>query len=453
MGDALSGINSLRRDFNSMRREENSLANEMILKKINQIKAQYAPLTTKAEAASKLAYANMMGPQFLSKMIQDKEILGNLVDILGNEGVKDLIGGIYQSASGQGSANKIFEQLNKDEMGEQGPYNSLNNSQIKKPANSLSGWITDSLKSKLGGSENKNINALNDAFVPKNNNINPESVSALKSDDEKLADKNLMEFYNNKNNNYENLSENQLVKKIIDESNGVYNNELPKLPKQKSNNSVAENAANYMGAVAKGVKLDELKAEDVHEEGKFLRALSQSEPALHRMQSFYTNTEFEKLRDKFPYYQDMQLSALKKIGNKNVQEIIGDFESTQAQMQGNVVSAMSSGGGATAKEFEYAEKLKISSNDTFSVGRGKLRALSNLEEIAKRKSKLIYDYIKKDNLDLADAVLKAEKNIDYKSIEKEIESVLAQRVRLKSDSGQIIYVTKAEAKKLVGGGK
>jgi len=47
----------------------NSLANDMILRQINEVKKQYAPITTQAEAASKLAYANLMGPQFMAKLM------------------------------------------------------------------------------------------------------------------------------------------------------------------------------------------------------------------------------------------------------------------------------------------------------------------------------------------------------------------------------------------------
>src|SRR5690349_1453047 len=58
----------------------NSLANDMILRKINQIKAQYMPLTTQAEAASKLAYANLMGPQFLAKLLGNDSAIANMGD-------------------------------------------------------------------------------------------------------------------------------------------------------------------------------------------------------------------------------------------------------------------------------------------------------------------------------------------------------------------------------------
>ena len=55
----------------------NSLHNDMLLRKINAIKAQYAPVTAQAEAASKLAYANLMGPQFLAKILGNDAAVGN----------------------------------------------------------------------------------------------------------------------------------------------------------------------------------------------------------------------------------------------------------------------------------------------------------------------------------------------------------------------------------------
>lgn len=54
-------------------------------------KAKYAPLTIPAEAASKLAYANLVGPQFVAKLMSNPEILANIPDDQKNQLVPYLI--------------------------------------------------------------------------------------------------------------------------------------------------------------------------------------------------------------------------------------------------------------------------------------------------------------------------------------------------------------------------
>jgi hypothetical protein len=62
-------------------------------------KAQYAPLTAQADAASKLAYANLMGPQFLAKLMGNTDILANIPANERNDALKLLL----QSGTGQGT--------------------------------------------------------------------------------------------------------------------------------------------------------------------------------------------------------------------------------------------------------------------------------------------------------------------------------------------------------------
>lgn len=56
----------------------NALTASNLENAINRIKAQYAPVTVPAEAASKLAYANLMGPQFLAKLMNNPDILATM---------------------------------------------------------------------------------------------------------------------------------------------------------------------------------------------------------------------------------------------------------------------------------------------------------------------------------------------------------------------------------------
>ena len=115
----------------------NSLANNMLLRKINQVKAQYAPLTTQAEAASKLAYANLMGPQFLAKIMGNDSALANMSE----DQKKAALQKIYQAGSGQGGMN-AFNQMSQP--------NGISSGVGQPSTNSLSGWFADKLKNAFG---------------------------------------------------------------------------------------------------------------------------------------------------------------------------------------------------------------------------------------------------------------------------------------------------------------
>ena len=114
----------------------NKLSNEMILRKINDIKKQYAPLTTQAEAASKLAYANLMGPQFLAKLLGNDSAIANM----GSSQAKQALQQAVNAGMGGGNANNIFAQMQQQS---QGPGQKL--------GNSLSNFFADKLKGVFGG--------------------------------------------------------------------------------------------------------------------------------------------------------------------------------------------------------------------------------------------------------------------------------------------------------------
>ena len=64
-----------------------------------QIENKYAPLQKTAQAASQLTYSNLMGPQFLAKMMGNPDILANLPDDKKAEALNIL----YQAGSGKGA--------------------------------------------------------------------------------------------------------------------------------------------------------------------------------------------------------------------------------------------------------------------------------------------------------------------------------------------------------------
>lgn len=85
----------------------NALTGDYLGNEIQGVKAQYAPLTTQAEAASKLAYANLMGPQFLAKLMGNPNLLSNLTE----DQKRNALSLVYGAGSGQGTGNALLGNL------------------------------------------------------------------------------------------------------------------------------------------------------------------------------------------------------------------------------------------------------------------------------------------------------------------------------------------------------
>lgn len=66
--------------FNKIASSGNALTQGQLENKIKEIELRYKPLSLQAQAASQIAYANLLGPQYVAKLMGNKEILANIPD-------------------------------------------------------------------------------------------------------------------------------------------------------------------------------------------------------------------------------------------------------------------------------------------------------------------------------------------------------------------------------------
>src|SRR6185295_19346993 len=71
--------------------------------KKKQLENQYYGQTAQANALSKLAYANLMGPQFLAKLMGNEHIAANIPDNEKNA----ILERLKQAGTGQGTGNAL----------------------------------------------------------------------------------------------------------------------------------------------------------------------------------------------------------------------------------------------------------------------------------------------------------------------------------------------------------
>ena len=384
----------------------NSLANDMILRQMNQIKRQYLPSTLSAEAASKLAYANLMGPQFMAKLLQNPGAVANMGDSAAKQAIQRVVG----AGMGQGTGNALM-QLPQMPQG------------VGQPStNTFSGWLQNSLKGLMGANAQKNGNALGgSASNPSQYNAPPKMADAPAPRSHPSA----------RPTGGVSIEGEQWYDK---DGNPVYGDEPEptmdlELTKGQRPPSYAENTGRYEGTVEEGKVLGKHRADVINEIGEQQLALSNTGANLDRIIEDINDPKFMELRKDFPFYQDMQLTALSKVGSPEQQEMIGNFIADVKSFAGATVNSFK--GQSMKREFDYADQLKPNENDTVNTARGKLTALKALKEIAEQKNDIILDLTQNQHMNLGDAVKQANKMVDVKAIDRDVKKLTSPMITLK----------------------
>ncbi len=446
----------------------NQFSSNRALKDINKVKAQYAPMTTQAEAASKLAYANMMAPQFIAKIMQNPAFMANLGEEQKNV-LKDLVYGAGAGAKTNQGMNAINEvPNNQHNTGIGQPSTNSFSGRIKNAFHALigqgsQGGVNPNLQNTLqgiahvesGGSKNPyslvgpntgNGNRALGKYQVMMSNVGPWTKEALGKEmspqeflnspeaQEKVASY-MVNKHLNKGNSPQDVGSIWFTGRPLNQAGNVrdvngttpdqYVNKMQEGMNQVPQKTYAQNAGDYLGTIKQGEKSGEGRAKTLDEIGKSQLGLSNSGAVLERMTNIIKNPEMQSMRDKIPFFQDKQLKFLQKTGTKEQQKLIGDFLSTAESFIASTVQGFS--GKPLVREFDLAQRQKITPNDTIGVAEGKLRASIALKKIAEKKNDIIAGLLQK-GVSEADAVKQANKMIDISEIEKETEKLLQDRI-------------------------
>ncbi len=162
------------------------------------------------------------------------------------------------------------------------------------------------------------------------------------------------------------------------------------------------------------------------------------------------NPQFQEMRNQIPFFQDKQLNVLSKMGTPEQQQMIGDFMTTAQNMVASTVNSFH--GKAMDKEFTLANKMKINDNDTVNVAMGKLTALRTLKDIAQTKNDQVIDLMQNKNMNEGDAIKQANKLINTKHIEDQVNNLMNPPVTIMYKNNQKYHIPneKVEAAKKAG---
>lgn len=427
----------------------NSLANDMLLRQMNQIKKQYLPTTMQAEAASKLAYANLMGPQFLAKLLQNPGAIANMGDPAAQAALQKAVG----AGMGQGSGINAFNQM------QQGGQGGGTFSGIGQPStNSFSGRVKNAFHALLGQTpqQGRNQNAMNMPLQGYDNSSNPgvsaEGPGPINSGSPFVGRQGYKAPQVNRpkdgvtleGQQWYNAKGEPVYEEDVNTPDESMKLELTKeIPPKKT---YAQNAGEYKGTIKQLEKEGEYRAAAKKQIGESQLGLSNSGAVLDRMTGIIKNPVFANMRNKIPGFQNKQLDYLKVMGTPEEKELIGDFLSTGESFIASTVQGFS--GKPLVREFDLAQRQKITGHDTIESATGKLRSARTLHDIAEQKNQIVSELLDK-GYNEAEAVKQANKMVDVSAIEKATNESLQRKIEIKnSKTGEKKMVTVEEARKL-----
>ena len=406
----------------------NALNNALHTTRFNKVKADYAPLSIPAQAYSQLAYANAVAPQFLAKILNNPAALGNMSE----SEKRNLLNGVLQ-AGGQGSPANTFGQM-------PGAPSGQNN------INSLGQRLSNMLHGFLGQPRGRNFNTLAQPVTPQATGrpgyMTPHGFQGS------LTGAPAPDYYSNTGPDEKALDE--AINRIDRAQNNTATPMQLELNEGQSGQrppTWSENAGKQIGIQKEGEELGKIRANDIKDISQQNLQLSNTGNVVDQLIDDFTNPDFINLREKFPFLQDMQLKLAAKTDNPIQRELIGKIMADIEQFKGQTVNSFK--GQTLKREFDYADKLKPSPEDTVYTALGKLESLKTLKDIAETKNNIIIDLMQNKHMNLNDAIKEANKRVDVKSIANKVKDLTSPSITIKNKkTGNYMSFTKARAEEL-----
>lgn len=389
----------------------NALANANHLRKYNQAKAEYAPESLLAQAASQAAYANNVGPQYIAKILQDAGFKGNTSDPV----LKSLVERVQNAGMNNNPLVNTLNQRLLQRYGNQG----------QKPQNPIS-WMMDQFKNIVhpGGQQRNAVTQIPGQQQSGNVFNQPTPTPQINPGIGSPVDEN----GNQVNENGESITpvtpdQAQSLERLNQEGR------KPTKPiemtldtgRRNPSKSYMENEAYYKSVQKEGEKTGEIRAKDREElDNQYEQAL-QSEAPLKHLNKIVSNPTFQNMR-KFPWFQSLQLGIKSKDGTYEEQKLVGDFQTTALRAVAETIKSF--GGRILDKEVTLANDMKISPNDTIPVMIGKLPSIEAFNIMTMKRARIANKLMRDYHISKGDALEQADKYVDGEKIRSKVEREL-----------------------------
>lgn len=343
---------------------QNSMAKALENRK-NQIQLPFVPLNSVADASSKLAYSQLMGPQFIAKLLGNPAIRGNMQ----NPGA--LTNMVTNAGTTQGN---LFNTL---------------------------------LSAALG---NSNENA---SSIP--SNINNKPVQSSNPELSAVKER-LLSNYRPQNKPYSND-----MGIMEGETNNIGGIPVT-TPTDDTPENYAKKAGTYLGLEKEGEESGKIRAKVIDEFGQEYESGQKLLDSIDGLSQIATNPIFTNMRNKFPYFQDTQLWKVSKTGTPEEQELIGQFVDEAGRLLQNTYSLWS--GKGLKGEFDATREFKINKNDTINSVVGKLTSAYKLARFNQDRIEFASSLMRNQKFDRQKALQEADKIVDRKGIMRDINQTL-----------------------------
>ena len=381
-------------DFSQALRKANSLQNEQIEKRMNQIKAQYLPLNSQAEAASKLAYSQLMGPQFLSKLFGNEHILANTPE----DKKSEVLNMLYKAGAGknmipgsgsEGNANPMaFDPSAQDQSPASWAYNKIRSLFEKKEQQPIANPLAANNLAQQGYVKQPELSPLNQQIITQPTSSNES---------------------------------------------------------QKSK-TFAENTGEYKGVVAEGKESGKIRAQEISKLNNDSYVSQNLGTTLDELGSILSNPEFKQLRQ-LPLAQQHELAYYAKFGTPSQQKLAGNFIATMNRVV--VDSAPEFKGSFRVGEQGLLNKMKVSDADTIDAAIGKYEAIAYFNKMRQERSSKVAELMEDNHWSQGKAMKVADKLVNGEQIRKQIENKVNPMVTIRNPkTGETKTVSINEARSL-----
>ncbi len=390
----------------------NALHNDMLLRKINAVKAQYAPLTTQAEAASKMAYANLLGPQFVAKLLGNNAAVANW----GSDKSKEALNAVTNAGMGVTNGSNAINQIPT--------YSGVGQPSTNAKSQSLWDKLTDAFTHK----PSQSTNAINQAPTQQNNmamnqGSADQSTNGINHNLDVAWDNWLKSPEGQKElakgpDNYH-MPSDQYVMQF--KNNGTKPTVEMDMTGGRREPTYGEKAAEYEGIQAEGKEAGKIRAKQREELDDQYQQAVQAEVPMEHLNEIVTNPLFRKLR-RDGLFQKLQLDAKEITGTPEEKQLIGDFQTTALKALSE--SIMGWKGRILDKEVGISTSMKIGLKDSIDSMLGKMPSIEAFNEMKKQRARMASQIMRDKHISKGDALELADKQVNGKAIREKIQKQL-----------------------------
>lgn len=370
----------------------NALSQDMLDTQIKGVQAKYAPLTTQAEAASKLAYANLMGPQFMAKLMGNQDILANIPD----QQKAAILQRLQQAGMGGGTGANVFSQMG---MGGQ--------SQQPNQDGGFSNYLQNLFHSIIGQSGQPQAQ--------------PQSVNAMSYGQQAPMAQSPLTPQDRNAINQMQPGDSYVVGSGQAPQGQAQQPQQPPMVQPAASQTWAENVGQYGGIKKEGEEAGKIRANDIKDLSDTVFSGQTKQATLDNINNIISSPAFEQVRQT-PILGQHELAYFQRYGTPEQQNMVGQL----VTLSGNVIrDASQDFKGAFRKgEQTLIQNMKINSGDTFNAARGKMEQLTYLNQMITQRARLTGQLMQQGHISKLQAEDMADKQINGDAIRSQIHNTI-----------------------------